>query len=152
MPTRSGSNGSSATRVSELPFFTEQKWHLRVQRSPIIMNVAVWCDQHSPMFGHIASSHTVWSLRSLTSFFVSRYSGEPGARTLSHEGFTMFVALRGTSTAISSPLNGYAISNAGNSRASLKYFKKVLAITPSMMRWSTDTVAFITEPTTIWPF
>ena len=61
--TRSGSSGSSGSgwRVS-----TRQKPQARVQRSPLIMNVAVPSDQHSEMFGQPASSHTVTRPRSRT--------------------------------------------------------------------------------------
>ena len=54
--TRSGSIGSvgSGWRVS-----TRQNPQARVQRSPLIMNVAVPSDQHSDRFGQPASSHTV---------------------------------------------------------------------------------------------
>ena len=59
--TRSGSIGSvgSGWRVS-----TRQKPHARVQRSPLIMNVAVPSAQHSDRFGQPASSHTVTRSRS----------------------------------------------------------------------------------------
>ena len=54
--TRSGSVGSRASgwRVS-----TRQNPQARVQRSPLIMKVAVPSAQHSKMFGQPASSHTV---------------------------------------------------------------------------------------------
>ena len=59
--TRAGSAVSSSVG---LPWATAQYEHARVQTSPRIMNVAVpWC-QHSPMFGHRASSQTVFSFRS----------------------------------------------------------------------------------------
>ena len=51
--TRSGSSASSA---SVLPLGTEQKPQGRVQTLPRIMNVAVFCDQHSMRFGHLALS------------------------------------------------------------------------------------------------
>src|SRR5262245_11586438 len=55
--------------------------------SPRIMNVAVpWC-QHSPMFGHCASSQTVCRLSARIRPLRRWYPGEPGARTLSHSGF-----------------------------------------------------------------
>ena len=41
------------------PVLTLQKAHARVQVSPMIMNVACFFYQHSPMFGQPASSHTV---------------------------------------------------------------------------------------------
>jgi hypothetical protein len=52
------------------PLGTAQKPQRRVQTSPRIMNVAVRCSQHSPMFGQRALSQTVWS----RSRFVSTFS------------------------------------------------------------------------------
>ena len=54
--TRCGSVGSSA---SGRPVFTLQKAQARVQVSPMIIMVAWRIDQHSPMLGQDASSHTV---------------------------------------------------------------------------------------------
>ena len=56
--TRAGSSPSSA---SGWPVRTLQKLHARVQVSPMIIMVAWRWDQHSPMLGHAASSHTVTS-------------------------------------------------------------------------------------------
>src|SRR5262245_4611996 len=53
----SGSSASSQPRG--LPVSTEQKRQARVHTAPISMMVAVPAFQHSPMFGHLASSHTV---------------------------------------------------------------------------------------------
>ena len=44
---------------------TEQKRQARVHTAPMSMMVAVPAFQHSPMFGHFASSHTVASRCSL---------------------------------------------------------------------------------------
>ena len=55
-PTCFGSFGSSAPGS---PVFTLQKAQARVHVSPMIMNVACFFSQHSPMFGQPASSHTV---------------------------------------------------------------------------------------------
>src|SRR5438105_3691686 len=53
-------SGSATSRTAGRPCATAQYEQARVHTSPRIMNVAVpWC-QHSPMFGHCASSHTVW--------------------------------------------------------------------------------------------
>ena len=54
--TRWGSVGSSA---SGSPVLTLQKAQARVQVSPMIIMVAWRTDQHSPMLGQAASSHTV---------------------------------------------------------------------------------------------
>ncbi len=54
--TRWGSVGSSG---SGRPVATLQKAQARVQTSPMIMKVACLTDQHSPMLGQAASSHTV---------------------------------------------------------------------------------------------
>ena len=42
-----------------MPVLTLQKAQARVQVSPMIMKVACFLSQHSPMFGQPASSHTV---------------------------------------------------------------------------------------------
>ena len=57
--TRSGSCSSGGP--AGLPEGTAQKPQARVQMFPRIMNVAVRCSQHSPMFGQRALSHTVLS-------------------------------------------------------------------------------------------
>src|SRR5262245_27293920 len=54
--------------------------------SPRIMNVAVpWC-QHSPMFGHCASSQTVCRPSCGTRPLSRGQLGDPGARTFTHSG------------------------------------------------------------------
>src|SRR5689334_5994560 len=52
-----GSSASSQPRG--FPVSTEQKRHARVHTDPITMMVAVPAFQHSPILGHLASSHTV---------------------------------------------------------------------------------------------
>ena len=52
----------------------------------MIMKVACFFAQHSPMFGQPASSQTVTSLWSLTIFCVAAHSGEPGAVTRIQSG------------------------------------------------------------------
>ena len=47
-----------------MPVATLQNAQARVQVSPMIMIVACFLAQHSPMFGHAASSQTVARLRS----------------------------------------------------------------------------------------
>ena len=59
-----GSSASSQPRG--LPVSTAQKRQARVQTAPINMMVAVPAFQHSPMFGHLASSQTVASRCSRT--------------------------------------------------------------------------------------
>ncbi len=78
--------GSCGFNAPGLPVATLQKAQARVQVSPMIMKVACFCFQHSPMLGQAASSHTVVSLSSRISRLVSAYSGEFGARTLIHSG------------------------------------------------------------------
>ena len=56
-----GSEPSRAGGMREV--LTEQKRHPRVHVSPISIKVAVPLFQHSPIFGHLASSHTVLSFR-----------------------------------------------------------------------------------------
>jgi hypothetical protein len=58
LPTLTGSSASGGFGV---PCVTLQYPHDRVQVSPRIMKVAVPWFQHSPMFGQLASSQTVWS-------------------------------------------------------------------------------------------
>ena len=53
----------------------------------MIMNVAVPLPKHSPMFGHEASSHTVWSWFSRRIRLISKKRGDDGARTRIHGGF-----------------------------------------------------------------
>jgi hypothetical protein len=49
----------SASSAPGMPVLTLQKAQARVQVSPMIMKVACFLSQHSPMFGQPASSHTV---------------------------------------------------------------------------------------------
>jgi hypothetical protein len=56
-----GSEASSAGGIRAV--LTAQKRQPRVQVSPISMKVAVPLFQHSPMFGHWASSQTVLSFK-----------------------------------------------------------------------------------------
>ncbi len=66
--TCSGSAGSSAPGN---PVFTLQNAQARVQVSPMIMKVACFFSQHSPMLGQPASSHTVCSPLARTIAWVS---------------------------------------------------------------------------------
>ena len=52
----------------------------------MIMKVACFFDQHSPILGQPASSQTVTNFMSRTSFCVSVKTGEPGALTLIQSG------------------------------------------------------------------
>ena len=54
-----------------MPVLTLQKAQARVQVSPMIMKVACFLSQHSPIFGQPASSHTVTRPFSLTILRVS---------------------------------------------------------------------------------
>ena len=51
--------GSSASSGAGRPVRTLQNEQARVHVSPMIISVACFLVQHSPMFGHPASSHTV---------------------------------------------------------------------------------------------
>jgi hypothetical protein len=75
--------GSSAWGI---PVFTLQKAQARVQVSPMIMKVACFFSQHSPILGQPASSQTVTSLFSFTMRCVSAHFGEPGAFTRIQSG------------------------------------------------------------------
>ena len=52
-------SGSRASSAPGSPVLTLQKAQARVQVSPMIMKVACFFSQHSPMFGQPASSQTV---------------------------------------------------------------------------------------------
>ena len=79
-------SGSPAFSASGSPVRTLQKAQARVQVSPMIMKVACFFSQHSPMLGQPASSHTVTSPCSFTIRLVSAHFGEPGARTRIQSG------------------------------------------------------------------
>src|SRR3954453_15462707 len=70
-----------------MPVLTLQKAQAREQVSPMIMKVACFLSQHSPIFGQPASSHTVTRPFSLTMLRVSAYPRVFGARTLIQSGF-----------------------------------------------------------------
>jgi hypothetical protein len=59
--------GLDSSSGSGSPVRTLQKAQARVQTSPISMKVACFFDQHSPMLGQPASSHTVtrWLSRTM---------------------------------------------------------------------------------------
>ena len=63
--------GSSASSGAGRPVLTLQKAQARVQVSPMIMKVACFFSQHSPMFGQPASSQTVCRPFSRTILWVS---------------------------------------------------------------------------------
>ena len=64
-------SGSDASSAPGMPVLTLQKAQARVQVSPMIMKVACFLSQHSPIFGQPASSHTVTRPFSLTILRVS---------------------------------------------------------------------------------
>jgi len=64
-------SGSSKSTGRGMPVLTLQKAQARVQVSPRIITVACFLVQHSPMFGHAASSHTVCRFSSRISLRVS---------------------------------------------------------------------------------
>ena len=68
----------SRSTARGMPVFTLQKAQARVQVSPRIITVACFFDQHSPMFGQAASSHTV--VRLFDAHQRAR-RGEAGARS-----------------------------------------------------------------------
>src|SRR5690606_26428854 len=83
---RATSFGSCQLSVPGLPVLIAQKLHARVQVSPKIINVAVPLPQHSPIFGHLASSQTVCKDLERIIFFMLAKLSPPGAFTLSHSG------------------------------------------------------------------
>jgi len=78
--------GSSGSGGSGRPVATSQNRHDRVQMSPRIMIVSARRVQHSPMFGQLALSHTVWSASSLTIARSSKYAGLVGSVARIHSG------------------------------------------------------------------
>ena len=86
---------------------TAQNLHPRVHSWPAIMKVASPLDQQSWIFGHLASSHTVCSLLSLTADFVSLYifcCSPLGRLVLNHEGSLSRVLILGLFLAMGSCL------------------------------------------------
>ena len=78
---------------------TEQKRHPRVHVSPpnIIVAVAALLSlppQHSPMFGHFASSQTVCRFKPRKSFLIFLKFSLEGIGVLSHDGSRVIVFLR----------------------------------------------------------
>jgi hypothetical protein len=74
--TLNGSNGSGGGGLESV--LTAQNMHPRVQVSPRSMIVPVPPLQHSPIFGHCASSQTVFRLRLANESLTSVYR-EPSA-------------------------------------------------------------------------
>src|SRR5699024_10470988 len=86
--TRSVSSQSSSFGI---PVFTAQNLQPRVHVSPKIMKVAVLRSlQHSWMFGHLASSHTVFNFLSRINFFNPVYDLFVFNFILSHSGLRMY--------------------------------------------------------------
>ena len=69
-----------------LPVFTEQNLQARVHTEPMSISVAVPRPQHSAMFGHLDSAHTVDSWCVFTISMISWYLAPLGRRTRSHWG------------------------------------------------------------------
>src|SRR5450631_2709097 len=79
--------GSSASsQPPGLPVSTAQKRQARVHTAPISMMVPVPAFQHSPMFGHFASSHTVARRCSRTMALTASKPAPAGARARSQDG------------------------------------------------------------------
>src|ERR1700683_5407974 len=110
-PTRPGSSSSGGP--AGLPLGTAQNPQARVQISPRIINVAVRCSQHSPMFGQRALSQTVWRFRGGMMLSNMRKFVPPENRTFSHGGRAGPPG--GGTESLGRMLNGAAISfdNAG---------------------------------------
>jgi len=78
--------GSFVFREPGRPWATSQKGQRRVHMSPMIINVAVPLLKHSPRFGQLASSQTVWRLF-CRKMFLSRITlGVPGNCALIQDG------------------------------------------------------------------
>ena len=69
-----------------MPVLTLQNAQARVQVSPRIITVACFFDQHSPMFGHAASSQTVVRLFERINSRVFAKPAEVGALTRIQSG------------------------------------------------------------------
>ena len=78
--------GSPSSSASGMPVRTLQKAQARVQVSPMIMKVACFFSQHSPILGQLASSHTVWRPPARTIPAVFDHAAEPGALTRIQSG------------------------------------------------------------------
>ena len=85
-PRRRRCSGSSASSGPGRPVLTLQKAQARVQVSPMIMKVACFFDQHSPIFGQPASSQTVTSLLLAHDGAGLSIDGDPGAFTRIQSG------------------------------------------------------------------
>src|SRR5690348_13772738 len=72
-----------------LPVLTEQNLHARVHTEPISINVAVPRPQHSAMFGHFDSAHTVFNLWPCTISRTASYCAPDGNFTRSHGGLRL---------------------------------------------------------------
>ena len=81
-----GSSGSSQPRG--LPVSTAQKRQARVHTEPMTMIVAVPAFQHSPMLGHIDSSHTVLRRCVLTVCLTAENPAPEGIFARSHFGLS----------------------------------------------------------------
>src|SRR6202022_4912107 len=81
-----------------LPVSTEQNLQARVQTAPMSMIVAVPAFQHSPMLGHLASSHTVERRCSLTKALTPWKPAPEGALARSQDGLRTISAGRTTET------------------------------------------------------
>jgi hypothetical protein len=101
--TCSGSSGSTGRGI---PVLTLQKAQARVQVSPRIITVACFLVQHSPIFGHAASSHTVARLSRRISFLVSEKPRLVGALTRIQSGLRCLGA--GTAESTDAALSGMA--------------------------------------------
>ena len=82
---RYGSVGSNS--LLDLSKSISQYGHALVQPGPIMRKVAVPLAKHSPIFGQLASWHTVLRFKSFNKFAVLPIRSTCGALTLNHSGF-----------------------------------------------------------------
>ena len=78
--------GSSSSTGSGRAVITSQNPHRRVHFAPSRRKVASRSSQHSPMFGHVASSQTVWRSTSPHQRLSSAWFGPLARRTFSQGG------------------------------------------------------------------
>ena len=111
--------GSSTSRGFGRPWPTSQNGQRRVHTSPMIMKVAVPPPKHSPIFGQLASSHTVCNLCLRSFCLISLILGVAGIRTRIQSGLrgisSVGMTLIGMRATLSAPRNFSPCTTLGRS-------------------------------------
>ncbi len=97
--------GSFASRSLGFPWPTSQKGQRRVQISPIIINVAVPPEKHSPKLGQAASSQTLDKPFLRNTFLILSTSGDAATLTRIQSGLRNISSVAITLTGIRSTLS-----------------------------------------------